>query len=353
MFETYEKAKTWWEEGERLVVATVTNTWGSSPRPVGSQMMVSSSGKVAGSVSGGCVEGAVLEAGLQVIEEGKPKSLHFGVTDENAWEVGLACGGEIDVFLRPLNGKALEHWRAVKQYRGEFCYVLITVGPRELVGEERILLGSGDWVGGHLGKNWEEPIKERAQEFMEDRTSGTARIRAPEKDPETLTCFFNVKEPRPTLVAVGGVHISIPLMFFADMLNFRTVVVDPRKMFANRERFPEVDHLLQTWPEEAFQEITVDSYTAVAMLTHDPKIDDPALKIALKSEAFYVGALGSKKTQEERRKRLLEAGISQKSLDRLHAPIGLDLGGRAPEEIALAVMAEIVQKLHQRKRVRS
>jgi xanthine dehydrogenase accessory factor len=312
-------------------------------------MVVSSNGKVAGSVSGGCVEGAVLEAGLQVIQDGEPKSLHFGVTDANAWEVGLACGGEIDVFLRPLNGKALERWQAVKRYRGEFCYVLITGGPRGLVGEERILLGSGEWVGGHLEKSWEEPVKKKAQELIGGRTSGITRIRAPETEPETLTCFFNVKEPRPTLVAVGGVHIAIPLMFFGELLNFRTVVVDPRKMFANRERFPEVDHLLQSWPEEAFQEITVDSYTAVAMLTHDPKIDDPALKMALNSEAFYVGALGSKKTQEERRKRLLEAGISQKSLDRLHAPIGLDLGGRAPEEIALAVMAEIVQKLHQRK----
>ncbi|MFO7944606.1 MAG: XdhC/CoxI family protein [Anaerolineales bacterium] len=353
MFETYKKAKTWWEEGERLAVATVTNTWGSSPRPIGSQMVVSSSGKVAGSVSGGCVEGAVLEAGLQVINEGEPKSLHFGVSDTDAWEVGLACGGEIDVFLRPLNGKALDRWRVVKRERGEFCYVLITGGPRELVGEERILLGSGEWLGGHLGKSWEESVRNKAQELMGDRTSGITRIRAPETDPETLTCFFNVTGPRPTLVAVGGVHISIPLMFFAELLNFRTVVVDPRKRFANRDRFPEVDHLLQTWPEEAFREITVDFCTAVAMLTHDPKIDDPALKIALKSDAFYVGALGSKKTQEERRKRLLEAGISQKNLDRLHAPIGLNLGGRAPEEIALAVMAEIVQKLHQQKSVGS
>jgi xanthine dehydrogenase accessory factor len=159
---------------------------------------------------------------------------------------------------------------------------------------------------------------------------------------EEIEAFIEVTLPPPTLIAVGGVHITVALMTLAKTLGYRTVVIDPRSAFGNPERFPEVDRLISLWPEEAFQQIPITRSTAVAMLTHDPKLDDPALKVALTSPAFYVGALGSKTTQAKRRQRLLEDGITQTQLDRLHGPIGLDIGATTPEEIAMSIMAEIV-----------
>jgi xanthine dehydrogenase accessory factor len=309
-------------------------------------MVIGSEGEVAGSVSGGCVEGAVVEAAFQVIEDGKPRKLHFGVKDEQAWEVGLACGGEIDVFVHPLDGEAIERWQRAEGKREALCSVLVIEGPDAFVGEGYLVLKSGECIGDPLGGGWDAQIIETTQHAIRGKSSRTARITAPDPGSKTLACFFHVLLPRPTLVGVGGVHIAIPLMSLAKKLDYRTVVIDPRRLFATRERFPDVDLLLQSWPEDAFPKVGIDDQTAVAMLTHDPKIDDPALKIALQSEAFYVGALGSEKTQAKRRQRLEKMGVQTELIDRLHAPIGLDLGGRSPEEIALSVMAEVLQARH-------
>ncbi|MFO8036959.1 MAG: XdhC/CoxI family protein [Anaerolineales bacterium] len=349
MFEHFEKAKDWHEDGQALAIATVIHTWGSSPRPVGSQMVIGSEGGIVGSVSGGCVEGAVVEAACQVIEDGRPRKLHFGVEDEQAWEVGLACGGEIDVFIHPLDGEAIKGWESAQRKSEALCSVLVIEGPDPFVGYECLVLESGERIGDPLGEDWDAQIVESAQQAIQATSSCTARIQAPDPGRESLTCFFHVILPRPTLVAVGGVHIAIPLMSLAKMLHYRTVVIDPRRLFATRDRFPEVDVLLQSWPTKAFEEVGIDDRTAIAMLTHDPKIDDPALKIALRSEAFYVGALGSEKTHAKRRRRLEAMGIQPELIDRLRAPIGLDIGGRSPEEIALSVMAEVVQVRHRSK----
>lgn len=346
MFEHFDKVKHWYAEGQRTAVATVIDTWGSSPRPAGSQMVVTSEGGIAGSVSGGCVEGAVVDAGFRVIEEGKPKKLHFGVKDESAWEVGLACGGEIDVYIRPVDSEMIEIWERAREEKGALCSILVTDGPDPFLGHECIVLENGERIGPSLGKDWDEELRKRAQQAIRAKSTQTARIQGPDPEAQPLECFLNVKLPRPTLVAVGGVHIAIPLISLAKMMNYRTVVVDPRRLFATRERFPEVDLLLQTWPEEAFKKVDIDDRTAIAMLTHDPKIDDPAMEIALHSEAFYIGALGSEKTHADRRERLVKRGIPEQLIDKLHAPIGLDLGGGLPEEIALSVMAEVVQAWH-------
>lgn len=342
-----KKAKSWIEQGRNLALATVIKTWGSSPRPEGSQMLITEEGEIAGSVSGGCVEGAVVEAGFQALEDGTPRRLHFGVKDETAWEVGLACGGELDVFVMPMDADDVEGWIRANEMQGAICSVMVIDGPEALLGRVMHVSAAGE-VRGAWGKAVDEEVIERAQQRIKAKESGMDDLPGEGLGTETLLCFFHVDLPQPTLVAVGGVHIAIPLMEMAKAMNYRTVVVDPRKLFATQDRFPEVDLLLPDWPEEAFREFKIDSYTAIAMLTHDPKIDDPALRLALNSRAFYIGALGSQKTQRDRRRRLIESGVREALIDKLHAPIGLDLGGRAPQEIAVAVMAEIVQELNSR-----
>ncbi|HXQ34465.1 MAG TPA: XdhC/CoxI family protein, partial [Anaerolineales bacterium] len=215
--------------------------------------------------------------------------------------------------------------------------VLVTVvrGADELLGRE-MLVRDDDNVTGTLSDELDDRALELARETLAKGESRRVMLN------EDVEIFVEVILPPPTLIAVGGVHITIALMALAKTLGYRTVVVDPRSAFGNEERFPNVDQLIQKWPDEAFQEIPLTRSTAIAMLTHDPKLDDPALKIALPSPAFYVGALGSKTTQAKRRKRLLDEGLTEAQLNRLHGPIGLEIGAGTPEEIALSIMAEVV-----------
>lgn len=310
-------------------------------------MALTSAGQIAGSVSGGCVEGAVIETGIEVLQAGSAQMLHFGVADETAWEVGLACGGQIDVFVAPLD-RALFYNRREKLLANQpHAVVTVIRGPVDKIGREALITGHDD-LADVFGSDISALAGERVRSAQ--REGRSRRFNLVSKDAEAWEIFVEVEETSPVLVIVGGVHIAIALTSIAKTLGFRTLVVDPRKSFGSRERFPNVDQLIQAWPQEAFSQIDLHHKTAVAMLTHDPKIDDPALQIALNSPAFYVGALGSQKTQARRRQRLLDLGLSAEQLDRLHGPIGLDLGGETPEEIALAVMAEIVAAQHQRQR---
>jgi xanthine dehydrogenase accessory factor len=334
----------WVEKGEPVAVATVIQTWGSSPRRVGAQMALTPSGKIAGSVSGGCVEGAVFESGVEVLQTGVPQLLHFGVSDETAWEVGLACGGQIDVFVKPLD-KALFHARReILLADRPHAVATIIRGPGDQIGREALITGE-ESAAGIFDRDIHTEIIEKARAARSQGRSRRFTLERP--GGEEIELFVEVLAPPPTLVIVGGVHIAIALVSLASTLGFRTVVVDPRQSFGSLERFPHADQLIQSWPQKAFAQIDIDERTAVAMLTHDPKIDDPALQIALKSPAFYVGALGSQRTQAKRRQRLLDSGLSAEQIGRLHGPIGLDIGGVTPEEIALAVLAEIVAVQHQ------
>jgi xanthine dehydrogenase accessory factor len=207
-----------------------------------------------------------------------------------------------------------------------------------LLGKEILVAENGD-VTDPIGQGLDEIVVEKARRAMEERRSQRQSFL---QGSETLQVFIDVNYPPPTLIIVGGVQTSIALTSIAKILGFQTVVVDPRKAFGSPERFPHVDQLIQSWPDEAFSQIDIGTETAIAMFTHDPKIDDPALKIALNSPAFYIGALGSAKTQEKRRRRLLGEGLTTEQVDRIHGPIGIEIGGETPEEIALAVMAEIV-----------
>ena len=325
----------WCEENNPIALATVIQTWGSSPRRVGSKMALTTDGKITGSVSGGCVENAVFEAGIESLKANCPRLLHFSVADETAWDVGLACGGSVDIFVQPLDPHFFHGLRSVLFKNSKAVLITVIRGPEELLGRA-ILMDEDENITGSIGKGWDEEILELARENLSNGTSHLYLLN------ESVEIFMEVILPPPTLIAVGGVHIAIALMSLAKTLGFRSIVVDPRKAWGNAMRFPQVDQLIQAWPEEAFQQIPVTTSTAIVMLTHDPKLDDAALQIALSGPAFYVGALGSRSTQTKRRRRLLEAGLTEVQMDKLHGPIGLDIGAETPEEIALAIMAEVV-----------
>jgi xanthine dehydrogenase accessory factor len=338
----------WFSNKEPVALATVVQTWGSSPRGLGAKMALTPDGKISGSVSGGCVEGAVYEAGVEVIRSGRPQLLHFGVADETAWSVGLACGGQVDVFVQPLEETFYGLQR--KELRAGRSFVIATIikGPAYLLGKDLFITRERSrerCIYHSIAPGLDEAIIEQARQSLISGHSKTVLLET--KSKEQVEVFIDVLDPQPVLVMVGGVHIAIALTSIAKALGFRTIVVDPRRAFGSAERFPHVDQLIQLWPDDAFEGIELTEKTAIAILTHDPKIDDPALKIALSSPAFYIGALGSDNTQARRRARLSESGLSPDQLARLHGPIGLKLGANTPEEIALAVMAEIVAVQHQ------
>jgi xanthine dehydrogenase accessory factor len=331
----------WIDTRETIALATVIQTWGSSPRKVGSKMAFTLSGKITGSVSGGCVENAVIEAGYQVLKTNQPQLLHFGVADETAWEVGLACGGSIDIFVHVLNQEVFQHLKSIYSNESSAIHVTVIAGSDNLLGKE-IIITEDKQVFGSLGNEWNVQVLNLAMETLSSR-----RVMLN----EDVEVFISTIQPSPTLIIVGGVHIATALVSLAKTLCYQTILIDPRKAWGNAERFPNVDLIIQAWVDEAFAKININSSTAIAVLTHDPKIDDPAIKLALNSSAFYVGALGSKSTNAKRHKRLLNDDVNESQLSRLHAPIGLDIGAQNPEEIALAIMSEIVKSYRKQNQV--
>jgi xanthine dehydrogenase accessory factor len=327
----------WIAEGEQVALATVVQTWGSSPRRTGAKMALTPTGRIAGSVSGGCVEAAVFEEGVKTLRSGTAQLLKYGVSDEAAWQVGLACGGQIEVFVQPLSKELFERQQREIEANRRFALVTIINGPPGQLGEE-YLFTKKELEGGQA-EGLTGSLQEKAGAALQTAQSKQVVF---EWQQATLQVFIEAVTELPTLVIVGGVHIAVALAALAKICGFAVAVIDPRRAFASQERFPGVSQLLRLWPEEALSHLDITGETAFAMLTHDPKIDDPALKLALDSPAFYVGALGSQKTQADRRRRLLEEGLSEEQLARLNGPIGLDLGAETPEEIALAIMAEIV-----------
>ena len=304
-----ERALAWHREGRGAALATVIETWGSAPRRPGAMLAVSGDGEMAGSVSGGCVEGAVVVSAMDAIESGRPEVLEFGVADEEAFAVGLACGGTIRVLVEPVAAMGEE---------------LLS----DLVGARKDRRSTGYRV--NLA-SWERSLLRPADapdRFTADR-SGTDGV------------VLTVVHAAPLrLVIVGAVHIAQPLVQMARLAGFDPVVIDPREAFASEARFPGTD-LRTGWPDAEMEAVAPDHRTAVVTLTHDPKLDDSALRVALRSDAFYVGALGSSRTHAKRLKRLEEGGLSHQS-HRLHAPVGLDIGAATPAEIAVSILAEIV-----------
>jgi xanthine dehydrogenase accessory factor len=290
---------------------------------------------MAGSVSGGCVETAAAEAIRTAISRGIPEKVTWGVSHERAWEMGLSCGGTIEVFVEPaIRPELLEAAR-----RSSGSVVATVIGGAAPAGSGLVLMEDGtQHAVGALPPALLAGVAELATAALGRLLSGTETIETPAG---TVEVFLEVFPRRPTLLVFGGVHIAMALVKMAGSLGYRTVVADGREGFLTRERFPDADELILGWPEEAFKSVGLDHATCICLLTHDPKFDEPALEMALRSPACYVGAIGSRKTQAQRRERLRELGFSDADIARLHGPIGLDIGGRTPEEIALAIMAEI------------
>ena len=329
----------WQERGERVAMATVVRTLGSSPRGLAAKMAVTDQGNIAGSVSGGCIEGAVYDACQNALKTGTAALLHFGVADEQAWEVGLACGGTMDVFVAPLPRIDAVHGSdctstVVRRLVAQQPVVLATVLNGPATGQQLVVAPDVDARSDMPGGALRDAILTHAGAMLADGAHGVRAI-------EGVDVFVEVYPPPPTIIMIGAVHISLELTAYAAQLGFRTVVVDARAAFATAERFGHADELVHAWPDEALAG-RLHRNVAVVVLTHDPKLDDPALIVSLPSDVRYVGALGSRKTHAERIERLRAAGLNAADVARLHAPIGLDIGGRTPAEIALSIMAQIV-----------
>ena len=318
-------ALAWRAEGRRVALATVIQTWGSAPRPVGSQLVIDGSGNFLGSVSGGCVEGEVIAEVPEVLASAKSKTLEFGVENDAAWKVGLTCGGTIRIFLEPLEALKRDHDGVLRRIAEDIVARRKVALVTELATGTRRIAHTPDDLGPELAPALADAFR-RGRSAILAGSAGEIFIR-----------MFN---PTTRLIVIGAVHIAQPLVPMARALGWEVVIVDPREAFATEERFRDTE-IVQDWPEEALAALGLDASTAVVVLSHDKKIDDPALIAALRSDAFYVGALGSKKTHAKRVERLLAAGVPEADIARIHAPIGLDIGALNAAEIALSIIAEI------------
>jgi xanthine dehydrogenase accessory factor len=340
----------WRAEGAGFGRAVVIRTFGSAPRFEGSTLIATDDGRIAGSVSGGCVEGAAAEEIGLARRTGRARVIRYGISDQQAWDIGLACGGVIDVLIEPAVPEAVESAaRAAAGIGAPGSRAVITPLPadspgpgpgRHVAGEGAppadVLLVSADGLHGTLGEpELDSQLVELAQESIARGTSRTVKIAG-------RWLFIEAFAVRPRLVIVGAGQVAIPLAAMAHQLGYETIVVDGRAAFVTRERFPGVDRLIVGWPDEAAAEIDLGPADAVAILSHDAKFDEPAIVTAFAHGCRYVGVIGSRRTQSQRRTRLAAAGVRPEDLARLHGPIGLDLGGREPAETAMAIMAEIV-----------
>ena len=356
--EVFDDAERWLAAGQPVALATVVRTGGSSPRPVGSALAISGSGEMAGSVSGGCIEGAVVVEAESVLEGGAPKLLRYGIADEDAWAVGLSCGGDIEVFLERLSKGGwfdafLADARAERPRRSA-----VVIGPAD--GDDRGWLGlraaqpgaTGPWIAQDAGRQAESLVR-----WLDDAASADgvhawpagASDRRPSEPSGTpaLDVFVHTHQPPDRLVITGAVHIAEHLVSFAQRLGFHCTVIDAREAFATPARFGHADDLLIGWPGEVVRELPLRASSYCVCLTHDPKFDDPVLLEALAADARYIGALGSPRTHAKRLARLEELlkarSANTQRLERIDAPIGVDLGGRKPEEIALSIAARLIQ----------
>jgi xanthine dehydrogenase accessory factor len=334
--------------------AVVTTVWGSAPRPEGACLLARTDGTMAGSVSGGCVESAVVEEIGIAILRGTPRLTRFSVSDETAWGVGLACGGTIEILIEP----AVRPDILAAAQRGGIVVATVVAGPcpqgaHWLINDEGNHQGpllpadslTGDSPASLASLRELEPhIIPRAQEALKRQASFAFDVPVERGEPQRIFLEFFPRES--TLLIFGATHVAMHLVSLARRLGYRTIVADGRAAFLTGERFPEADQLVLGWPEEAFSRVGIDRGTYVCILSHDPKFDESALEIALRSGAAYIGAIGSRKTQQARRDRLAAQGLTSDQIARLHGPIGLDLGGKDPAETALAILAEMTMVRH-------
>ncbi|MEM6348116.1 MAG: XdhC family protein [Bacteroidota bacterium] len=332
MLDIFAGIAQWMANGETFATATVIKTWGSSPRPIGSVLAVNSKMEMLGSVSGGCIEGAVVRESIAVLESAKPKRITYGVSDEEAWEVGLSCGGSVEVFIEPFLPDG-EMWQnLLSAVNSNEARVLISDMSGESVNQ---MLWGPDMDA--LGDDTSGERSALAEKAYRERKAQTVEV-------EGKAYFLQVFPRKSQMIIVGAAHITVDLVSLAKGFGFETIVIDPRGIFAEKTQFPvPPDHLHVDWPVEVLPKYTLDPYTYVVLLTHDPKIDDQALHEILRADVAYIGALGSKRTAAKRKARLEAAGYNEAEIGRIYGPVGVSINAKRPREIALSIIAQIIE----------
>lgn len=336
MHDIFSDLQSWVQQGKKIALATVTKTWGSAPRKVGAALAISEDMEMLGSVSGGCVEGAVVKEAMEVLQTGTPKNLSFGVADEDAWEVGLSCGGELHVFLEPFltqdkQGSTL--WDHIQSRAADNHGSIWLSKMGGLSSSFSLILPDGTVLG-------EAPSPAIAVKALEAYSQRKAQI----IQADEVSYFAHIFPPKSQLVIVGAAHITVDLVDLAKQFGFECIVIDPRGIFSEKTQFRiPPDQLHVEWPAEVLPSLNLDAYSYAVLLTHDPKIDDQALHILLDSNITYIGALGGRKTHKKRISRLKEAGIPDEKIARIHGPIGVDIHAQSAQEIALSILGELIQ----------
>ncbi len=342
----------WWAADESFGLATVVSTFSSAPREPGAAMAVSGAGEVVGSVSGGCVEGAVYELAGQVTASGQPVLQRYGISDDTAFSVGLTCGGIIDIFVQPVSRQAFPELGEIADAVAAGVPVAaatVISGPGQ-VGARRIIWaddedhprGSAGSLGS--GDRLDQAVDDDARGMLAQGLTGVRRYGPDgERRRDELAVFVQSFTPPPQMLVFGAIDFAAAVARAGKFLGYRVTVCDARPVFATASRFPDADEVVTDWPHRYLSGIGTDSRTVICVLTHDPKFDVPLLEVALRRPAAYIGAMGSRRTHEDRLARLREAGMTEDELARLRSPIGLDLGARTPEETAVAIAAELIQ----------
>jgi xanthine dehydrogenase accessory factor len=339
----------WWDADEPFGLATVVRTFSSAPREPGAAMAVSSAGEVVGSVSGGCVEGAVYELATEVAASGQPVLQRYGISDDTAFSVGLTCGGIIDIFVEPVSRASfpdLGEIAAAVSSGTPAAVATVVAGPGQ-VGARRLIWGDGERSSaGSLGSGGrlDQAVDDDARGMLAQGLTGVRQYGAAgERRRDELSVFVQSFTPPPQMLVFGAIDFAAAVARAGKFLGYRVTVCDARPVFATASRFPDADEVVTDWPHRYLAGISTDPRTVICVLTHDPKFDVPLLEVALRRPAAYIGAMGSRRTHEDRLARLREAGMTSGELARLRSPIGLDLGARTPEETAVAIAAELIQ----------
>ncbi|MBT2439997.1 XdhC family protein [Streptomyces sp. ISL-36] len=344
MLDIAEELNRWVEQGREFAVATVVAVGGSAPRQPGAALAVDSDGTAIGSVSGGCVEGAVYDLCQQALEDGETVVERFGYSDEDAFAVGLTCGGVIDILVTPVRGGVFPAALAAAASAEAAALARIVDGPADLRGRALLVRPDGSYEGGLGGHpELDRTAAGEALAMLDAGRTGTVEIGEDgSRCGQPLTLLVESSVPAPRMIVFGAIDFASALVKVGKFLGYHVTVCDARPVFATRPRFPDADEIVVEWPHRYLESTEVDGRTVLCVLTHDAKFDVPLLEAALKLPVAYVGAMGSRRTHEDRNKRLREVGVTELELSRLRSPIGLDLGARTPEETALSIAAEIV-----------
>lgn len=331
----------WIADKRPFALATVIRTWRSAPRMAGSSMGITENIDIVGSVSGGCIEGDVIRTAKKVLDSGLPTRVQYGVSNDDAWSVGLSCGGQVEVYIEPFMAfgeeKEQATWLALRQAIQDNKGCVLVTNLAASGSRSSLVYSDGTIEGAPIPENLLVQVQQAYQQHKNQIITH-----------EDTDYFINVFPAKDRLLMIGAAHLTVDLVQLAHVFDFETTVIDPRGIFSSKMKFTEAPHAIyEKWPAEVLEDITLDADTYAVVLSHDPKIDDQALHILLKSNVAYIGALGSRRTHAKRVKRLEEAGFSESEISRIHGPVGVDINARRPREIALSILGELVKVKNQ------